>query len=59
MDWNGTRNKVCKEDLFYPHPWFQDCIWWVLYKAENLLLGSSLRESALKEVMKHIHYEVG
>ena len=23
MDWNGTRNKVAKEDLFYPHPFIQ------------------------------------
>ncbi len=23
MDWNGTRNIVAKEDLFYPHPFFQ------------------------------------
>ncbi len=35
----------------------QDCLWWVLYKAENVLLGSSLRKAALKEIMKHIHYE--
>ena len=23
MDWNGTRNIVAKEDLFYPHPFIQ------------------------------------
>jgi hypothetical protein len=28
----------------------QDVLWWVLYKAENVLLGSSLRKAALKEV---------
>lgn len=26
----------------------QDWLWWVLYKAENLLMGSSLRDMALK-----------
>jgi len=57
IDWNGTRNKVAKEDLFYPHSFIQDCLWWVLYKAENVLLGSWLRKTALKEVMRHIHYE--
>lgn len=25
MDWNGTRNIVAKEDLFYPHPFIQVC----------------------------------
>jgi cycloartenol synthase len=35
----------------------QDVLWWALYKAENLLLGSWLRKSALSECMKHIHYE--
>ncbi len=35
----------------------QDVLWWALYKAENLLLGSWLRKSALHECMKHIHYE--
>lgn len=23
IDWNGTRNKVAKEDLYYPHPFVQ------------------------------------
>ncbi len=41
-----------------PHPSLQDCVWWALYKAENVLLGSWLRKKALKEIMKHIHYEV-
>ncbi len=36
----------------------QDVLWWVLYKAENVLHGSSLRKAALAECMKHIHYEV-
>jgi hypothetical protein len=28
----------------------QDVIWWVLYKAEAVLLGSRLRKAALAEV---------
>ncbi|GAX75143.1 hypothetical protein CEUSTIGMA_g2587.t1 [Chlamydomonas eustigma] len=57
MDWNGTRNIVAKEDLFYPHPFIQDVLWWILYKAENVLMGSWLRKKAMEEIMKHIHYE--
>ena len=36
----------------------QDVLWWCLYKAENLFLGSRLRKAALQEVMRHVHYEV-
>eukprot|EP00775_Hariotina_reticulata_P008841 gene8841-9020_t len=57
IDWNAARNQIAKEDLYYPHPLIQDVLWWVLYKAENVLLGSRLRKTALKECMKHIHYE--
>lgn len=57
IDWNRARNQCAKEDLYYPHPKIQDVLWWSLYKAEGLLLGSRLREKALAECMKHIHYE--
>ena len=57
VDWNAARNRCAREDLYYPHPWLQDAIWWVLYKAENLLLGSALRRAALREVMTLVHYE--
>ena len=57
VDWNAARNRCAREDLYYPHPWIQDVVWWVLYKAENVLLGSGLRRAALQEVMKLIHYE--
>jgi hypothetical protein len=53
------RNQCAKEDLYYPHPLIQDVLWWTLYQAEPLLLGSRLRGAALRECMKHIHYEVG
>lgn len=45
--------------LWLPAP-LQDVLWWTLHKfGEPLLLGSRLRKAALKECMKHIHYEVG
>ena len=49
---------MAKEDLYYPHPLIQDVLWWTLYKAEGLLVGSSLRRKAVAECMRHIHYEV-
>ena len=53
------RNACAKEDLYYPHPLVQDMLWWALYRfGEPLLMGSRLRAAALKECMKHIHYEV-
>ncbi|WIA35779.1 hypothetical protein OEZ86_004168 [Tetradesmus obliquus] len=57
IDWNAARSQIAKEDLYYPHPMIQDVLWWVLYKAEAVLLGSRLRKAALAEVMTHIHYE--
>lgn len=57
INWDAARNLVAKEDLYYPHPLIQDVLWWTLSKAERLLLGSRLRGAALKEVMKHVHYE--
>ncbi|EFJ43592.1 hypothetical protein VOLCADRAFT_96220 [Volvox carteri f. nagariensis] len=57
IDWNAARNQCAKEDLYYPHPLVQDVLWWALYRAENVLQGSFLRRMALKECMKHIHYE--
>ena len=36
----------------------QDALWWSLYQAEGLLKGSWLRQKALAECMKLIHYEV-
>ena len=23
IDWNAARNQCAKEDLYYPHPWYQ------------------------------------
>ncbi|CAG9466832.1 unnamed protein product [Pedinophyceae sp. YPF-701] len=57
VDWNAARNKCAAEDLYYPHPAVQDALWWALYKCENVLPGTWLRERAMREVMKHVHYE--
>ncbi|KAK9866458.1 hypothetical protein WJX84_004983 [Apatococcus fuscideae] len=57
ISWNAMRNCCAKEDMYYPHPALQNVLWWVMSKAETLLLGSGLRQAALKECMKLIHYE--
>ena len=40
------------------HSVTQDLLWWALYKAEPLLLGSSLRQKALAKAIEYIHFEV-
>lgn len=35
----------------------QDVLWWVLYKAESVLLGSRLRKWSLDEVGVHVHVQ--
>ena len=60
IDWNAARNACAKEDLYYPHPWVQDMLWWGLYKIGEPLLNGPLhfvRKAACAEVMKHVHYE--
>ena len=61
INWDKTRNQCHKNDLYYPHPFIQDIVWYTLHRIEPLLLpGGSLnwlRVKALKEVMKLVHYE--
>lgn len=57
VDWDGSRNLCAKEDLYYPHPWVQDVVWWTLSRMERVLEGSSIRERALKRCIDQIHYE--
>ena len=57
IHWDSCRNLCAKEDLYYPHPWVQDVLWWALTKTERFLLGSKLRGWALAECMRLIHYE--
>jgi len=50
-----------QEDLYYPHPWIQDRLWDALYYVAEPILrrfpGRFLRGVALREVMRHVHYE--
>ena len=61
IDWDKSRNQCHANDLYYPHPLIQDCVWYLLHRAEPLLLpGGSfhwLRRRALREAMTHIQYE--
>eukprot|EP00210_Caulerpa_lentillifera_P005704 g5455.t1 len=57
IDWNSCRNKVSKEDSYYPHPFIQDVLWWIFYQLEPWLKWSSIRKRAVKECIEHIHYE--
>jgi cycloartenol synthase len=59
IDWNAARNQCASEDLYYPHGFFQDSLWWLLYKAENIFNGPLrfLRSKALQEVLKLVAYE--
>lgn len=59
VNWNAARNQCAAEDLYYPHGFLQNALWWSLYKAEGLLQGPLrfLRRRALAETMKLIAYE--
>ncbi|XP_075502123.1 cycloartenol synthase-like isoform X1 [Primulina tabacum] len=61
INWDSTRNQCAKEDLYFPHPLFQDIIWKSLNEiAEPLLMHwpfSKIRQRALSTVIENIHYE--
>jgi cycloartenol synthase len=61
VDWDKTRNTCAKEDLYYPHPWLQDALWWGLTKLEPILLrtrmGKRLRAWACRVAAAHVEYE--
>eukprot|EP00899_Mesostigma_viride_P028010 jgi/Mesvir1/8394/Mv12638-RA.1 len=61
INWNSTRNRCAKEDLYYSHPLIQDMVWAALHWGVEPLLQrwplNKLRQSALAHVMEHIHYE--
>lgn len=53
---------LLQEDLYYPHPFVQELLWDTLYLASEPLLtrwplNKLIRQKALKETMKFIHYE--
>ncbi|TQD85286.1 hypothetical protein C1H46_029205 [Malus baccata] len=60
VDWNNARNLHAKEDLYHQHPMVRDILWSLHYVYEPVFTrwpAKELRESALKTVMQHIHYE--
>ncbi|KAL5731427.1 Delta-amyrin synthase [Ranunculus cassubicifolius] len=61
IDWNKARHSCCKEDIYIPHSFVVDLISDGLYILIEPLLRqwpfSLLRDRALKEVIKHVHYE--
>ncbi|XP_021317414.1 achilleol B synthase isoform X3 [Sorghum bicolor] len=61
IDWNKARDTCAKEDLLYPRSFVQNVIWTSVNKIVEPLLNfwpaKMLRDTALKKIMKHIHYE--
>jgi beta-amyrin synthase len=62
IDWKKYRHVCAKEDVYYPHPLFQDFLWDSLYILTEPLLtrwpfNKLVREKALQTTIKYIHYE--
>ncbi|CAN6692737.1 unnamed protein product [Malus baccata var. baccata] len=61
IKWGKVRHLCAQVDIYYPHPWMQDLVWDSLYMITEPLLNvwpfTKLREKALQETIKHIHYE--
>nr|AGC82084.1 beta amyrn synthase [Azadirachta indica] len=62
INWRKVRHQCAKTDLYYPHPFVQEVLWDTLYFATEPLLtrwplNKYVREKALKQTMKIIHYE--
>ncbi|PNT75939.1 hypothetical protein BRADI_1g42000v3 [Brachypodium distachyon] len=61
IDWNKARDTCAKEDLRYPRTLLQNVIWTCLNKCVEPVLNcwpiNKLRDAALKNLIKHIHYE--
>uniref|UniRef100_A0ACD6AJV0 Uncharacterized protein n=2 Tax=Avena sativa TaxID=4498 RepID=A0ACD6AJV0_AVESA len=61
IDWSKARDTCAKEDLRYPRSFLQNFIWTCLNKFVEPVLNwwpvNKLRDTALKNLMKHIHYE--
>ncbi|KAG6407209.1 hypothetical protein SASPL_130193 [Salvia splendens] len=60
IDWNKARHHCCKEDLYYPHSWFQDLLWDTLnYCSEPLTrrwLLNKIRQKAMDKTIKYMRY---
>ncbi|KAI5670913.1 hypothetical protein M9H77_11277 [Catharanthus roseus] len=61
INWNNARYSLSKNDVLFPHSYIQDVIYDTFYyigePIQRLWPFSKLREKALKEIMRHIHYE--
>jgi achilleol B synthase len=61
IDWNKARDTCAKEDLLYPRSLVQNAAWTCVNKILEPVLNcwpvNKLRDTALRNIMKHIHYE--
>ncbi|KAL8468375.1 hypothetical protein ACS0TY_031554 [Phlomoides rotata] len=61
INWKSIRHLCAKEDLYYPRPFIQNCLWDACRILTEPLLSrwplNKLREKALEVTMNHIHYE--
>ncbi|KAG0523122.1 hypothetical protein BDA96_07G096800 [Sorghum bicolor] len=61
VDWEKARDTCAKVDLIYPRTMAQNLVWTCLNKVIEPMLNcwpvNKLRDIALKNIMKHIHYE--
>ncbi|KAL8460798.1 hypothetical protein ACS0TY_032343 [Phlomoides rotata] len=61
IKWKSIRHLCAKEDLYYPRPFIQNCLWDACRILTEPLLSrwplNKLREKALEVTMNHIHYE--
>ncbi|KAL0552585.1 hypothetical protein IC582_011703 [Cucumis melo] len=62
INWKKARHMCAMEDLYFPHPIVQDLLWDTLYLLSEPLMtrwpfNKLIRQRALNETMRHIHYE--
>lgn len=61
INWNKARGSCAKDDLIYPPSWVQNmaiaCLNYFVEPMLNWWPVNKLRESALTNLMEHIHYE--
>nr|BBJ70062.1 isoarborinol synthase [Imperata cylindrica] len=61
VDWIKARHTCAKEDLRFPQHWVQTVAWTCINKIVEPMFNywpfTKIRDTALDELMKHIHYE--
>ncbi|KAL6602776.1 hypothetical protein ACP70R_043137 [Stipagrostis hirtigluma subsp. patula] len=61
IDWNKARDTCAKVDVMYPRSLVQNLVWTCINNLVEPVLNcwpvNKLRDTALKDIMKHIHYE--